>query len=116
LIQGDGQRFACGLDRLVLHRGFLFQNAQRREIVLDFLKIRSAPSAIVGDIFVIGRDRLRCFARGAARHRISSAPAPHRGDPVALGSENNCDSTELWKPPVAERLSEGKNAASATPI
>ncbi|AMU16403.1 hypothetical protein A3203_26525 [Burkholderia cenocepacia] len=32
------------------------------------------------------------------------------------GSVNSCDHTELWKPPVADSVSVGKNAAIATPI
>ena len=40
LVGGDRRRLPRGLDRLVLHRGFLLEQGERRQIVLDFLEAR----------------------------------------------------------------------------
>src|SRR5437773_3293806 len=58
LIQDDGKRFPRGFDGLVLNGGFLLENLERRQIVLDFLKSGENGLPVIGHVLVVGRNRL----------------------------------------------------------
>ena len=74
------------LDRLVLHRVLLLEDAQRRELVLDLLERGEHRLAIVGDRGVVGRARLGGPAPARAPKSSSVSLAVPPNDQTLLGA------------------------------